>query len=69
MSDAASQIQFDAELLLEEARKQTNLSNFGPEDFRGALDVLLRTYEANHTTAKGRDFLNRLQILDIPRCT
>jgi hypothetical protein len=54
MSEAASQIEFDSEVLLEEARKQTGLSNFGPGDFREALDILLRTYDANHTSLKGR---------------
>lgn len=54
MSEAADQIRFDPEILLEEARNETGLSDFGPDDFREALDVLLRTYDANHTTPIGR---------------
>lgn len=54
MDDAARAIAFDAEAMLEEARKQTGLSDFGSDDFREPLDVLLLTYDANHTTLKGR---------------
>lgn len=54
MDEAARAIAFDAEAMLEEARSQTGLRNFGSEGFREPLDYLLRTYDANHTTVKGR---------------
>jgi hypothetical protein len=54
VNDAAGQIRFDPAVLLEEARSQTGLSDFGPGDFREALDALLRTYDRHHLTLKGR---------------
>ncbi len=54
MNKATDQIRFDSEALLDEARNQTGLSDFGPGEFREALDVLLRTYDAHHVTPKGR---------------
>lgn len=54
MSENPDGIRFESEVVLEEARKQAGLSDFGPDDFADALDVLLRTYELHHTTAKGR---------------
>ncbi|MCP5044782.1 MAG: sulfotransferase, partial [bacterium] len=54
MSEAAEDIRFEAKKVLDEAREQTGLSDFGPGNFLEALDVLLRTYEAHHTSVKGR---------------
>ncbi|MCP5040342.1 MAG: sulfotransferase, partial [bacterium] len=54
MSEAAEDIRLEADNVLGEARKQTGLSDFGAGDFLEALDVLLRTYEAHHTSSKGR---------------
>lgn len=54
MSDNPSEIRFDPELLLDEARENTKLSDFGPGDFRPALDVLLRTYDTHVADPGGR---------------
>ncbi len=54
MSEAAEDIRFEAKKVLDEAREQTGLSDFGSGNFLEALDVLLRTYEAHHTSVKGR---------------
>ncbi len=50
----ASGIRFDREVVLEEAREQTGLSDFGPGNFTEALDVLLQTYEDHHKSEKGK---------------
>lgn len=54
MSDPARDFRFEAEVVLEEARKQTGLTDFGPGNFLEALDVLLRTYETHYQTLKGK---------------
>ena len=54
LSDDPPQIQFDSDAIIEEARKNTGLADFGPGDFREALDVLLETYDAHYKTLKGR---------------
>lgn len=54
MADNASEIQFDAEAMLEEARNNAQLSDFGPGEIRAGLEVLLRTYDTHNTTLKGR---------------
>ena len=54
MSDNPSEIRFDPELLLDEARENTKLSDFGPGDFGPALDVLLRTYDTHVADPGGR---------------
>lgn len=54
MSDNPSEIRFDSELLLEEARENTQLADFGPGDFRPALDALLRTYDTHVADEGGR---------------
>ena len=45
---------FDAEALLEDARKATGLSDFGPGGFRPGLRALIATYHGRPFTAKGR---------------
>jgi hypothetical protein len=54
MDEAARVIAFDANEMLEEARTNAGLSNFGSDSFREPLEALVRTYDANHTTLKGR---------------
>jgi hypothetical protein len=54
MSENSDGFRFESEVVLEAARKQTGLSEFGPRNFHEALEVLLRTYEAHHTSEKGR---------------
>ena len=54
MDEAARAIDFDANEMLEEARTNAGLSNFGSDSFREPLEALVRTYDANHTTRKGR---------------
>jgi hypothetical protein len=49
-----SDVSFDEEQLLEEARRAAGLSDFGPEDFRAGLRVLIETYDKNPLTEKGR---------------
>ncbi len=50
--------------LLEEARRETGLSDFGPEDFREGLRVLIETIEKNPFTEKGRR-RNRRRLLQL----
>ena len=54
LSNDTSQIRFDPKALLEDARGNTQLADFGPGDFRPALDVLLRTYDSHIISTKGR---------------
>jgi hypothetical protein len=54
MCAAPSDIRFDADAALEEARTATGLADFGPDDFREPLRILLRTYDENPLTEKGR---------------
>ena len=54
MDEATRAIAFDANEMLEEARTNAGLSNFGSDSFREPLEALVRTYDANHTTRKGR---------------
>jgi hypothetical protein len=54
LSDHPDAIHFDADTVLEAARKSAGLEYFGPGDFREALNVLLQTYDAHYKTPKGR---------------
>ena len=54
MSANSDGFQFECEVVLEEARKVTGLSDFGPDDYLEPLEVLMRTYEAHHTSLKGQ---------------
>ena len=45
---------FDEESVLEDARRATGLSDFGSDDFREGLRVLLRTYAEGPLTERGR---------------
>ena len=54
MSAVESEVRFEAEGVLEDARQVAGLSDFGPDDFREALEILLRTYDENPLTKKGR---------------
>jgi hypothetical protein len=50
---------FDEEVLLEEARQATGLTDFGPDDFKVGLRVLLRTYSEGPLTERGRKSCRR----------
>jgi hypothetical protein len=54
MANSPDGIQLEAAVVLEEARKATGLSDFGPDDFHDALETLLDTYDRHYTSAKGR---------------
>jgi len=54
MNDAASDIRFETDAVLDEARAMTGLSDLGPGNFLEALEVLLHTYERHHTSTKGK---------------
>ncbi|MDB5970124.1 MAG: hypothetical protein JWQ90_2574 [Hydrocarboniphaga sp.] len=54
----------DLELALGDARRKTNLSDFGPEDFREPLAVYLRLMRASRMTREGREAQRQL----IQRC-
>ena len=49
-----SEIRFDEKEMLEEARVATGLSDFGADDFRQGLGLLIETVEKNPFTEKGR---------------
>ena len=55
---------FDLETLLQEATEKTQLTDFGPHDFREGLGVLLETYKHNNFTEKGQKRLRR-RVLDL----
>jgi hypothetical protein len=59
-----SDISFDMENLLQEAKTKTGLENFGNDDFKSGLKVLLETYDHNGFTEKGR-YKNRKRVLDL----
>jgi hypothetical protein len=46
---------FDTDTLLDTARQQTGLDNFGDEGFREGLEVLLETYDSNVADAASRE--------------
>ncbi len=56
--------EFDEATLLEEARQTTGLKDFGPEEFREGLRVLLETYDGQPFTEKGRA-RNRRRVLQL----
>ena len=49
-----SDVIFDEEAILAEARQAAELSDFGPDDFRAGLRRLIETYDRNPFTEKGR---------------
>ena len=55
---------FDLATLLQEATEKTQLTDFGPDDFREGLSVLLETYQQNNFTEKGQKRLRR-RVLDL----
>lgn len=57
-----SDVRFDEKELLEEARKAEGLQDFGPDEFREGLRVLIETIEKNPFTEKGR-YRNRQRLL------
>jgi len=59
-----SDISFDMETLLQEAQAKTGLQDFGSDDFKSGLKVLLETYDHNGFTEKGR-YKNRKRVLDL----
>ena len=54
LSDDGDRIHLDSDAIIEEAQKNTGLVDFGPGDYREALDVLLETYDTHYKTRKGR---------------
>ena len=57
--------QFDLSVLLQSAEDSTGLSDFGPDDFREGLEVLISSINANESVSDGRwddafEFLLRL---------
>lgn len=59
-----TQINFDMNALLQEAQQKTGFTNFGSDDFKLGLQVLLNTYDHNGFTEKGR-YKNRKRVLDL----
>lgn len=59
MCAASSEIRFDPETLLADARKAAGLTDFGPDDFHEALGMLLRTYDENLSDEKARKKCHR----------
>jgi len=59
-----TQISFDINALLQEAQQKTGFTNFGDDDFKAGLKVLLETYDHNGFTEKGR-YKNRKRVLDL----
>lgn len=59
-----SQISFDMDTLLQEAQQKTSLNDFGNNDFKTGLKILLDTYDHNGYTEKGRH-KNRKRVLDL----
>jgi len=60
-------VRFDADALLAEAQKRTGLRDFGSDDFREPLDVLLRSYDEEAAlTFVGRTAarMNTLRLLE-----
>jgi len=64
VSAPLSDIVFDAEAVLEDARQASQLSDFGPEDFREPLEMLLRTYDENLSQEKARK-KNRRRVVGL----
>ncbi len=54
MSNASAAQRLDEESVLEDARSETGLSDFGPGDFSEGLRVLLRTYSEGPLNERGR---------------
>ena len=54
-----SDIDFDLQSLLAEAREKTGLEDFGNEDFLPGLEQLLETYDRNDFTIAARKSLRR----------
>jgi hypothetical protein len=59
-----SEVGFDPEDLIQEAKSATGLADFGPEDFREPLGVLCRTYDVNPWDERGRK-RNRRRVLGL----
>ncbi|HEY9032659.1 MAG TPA: sulfotransferase [Pseudomonadales bacterium] len=59
-----SEIVFDIDSVLREARQKTGLDDFGDNDFIEGLGVLLETYDNNGYTEKGRK-RNRRRVVDL----
>ena len=59
-----SDISFDLEGVLADARSKTGLNDFGSDDFREGLAVLLQTYDHNGYSEKGRKRARR-RVVDL----
>ena len=57
-------VNFDLDPLLAEAQQLTGLSDFGTQDFRSGLKILLQTYDQNNYTDTGR-YKSRKRVLDL----
>ncbi len=63
-SPPLSDVRFDPEELIEEARKATGLDDFGPESFREGLAALVATYDTGGFNERGRK-RNRRRLVDL----
>jgi hypothetical protein len=59
-----SEVSYDVEALLDEARAATGLADFGPDDFREPLRVLCETYERGPFDERGRR-RNRRRVMQL----
>lgn len=59
-----SEINFDIEGVLEDARQKTGLNDFGGDDFKEGLQKLLSTYDNNGYDEKGRK-RSRRRVVDL----
>jgi hypothetical protein len=64
VSAPQTEIVFDADTLIEEASQAAQLSDFGADDFREPLEVLIRTYDEHLTEAKARK-KNRRRVVGL----
>ena len=60
-----SEHRFEAETLLEAARRKTGLSDFGGDDFREGLDVLLKTYDTTAGLSEAGRKMNWKRVVQL----
>ncbi len=63
-----SEVRFDDEGVLEQARQAAGLEDFGDPGFREGLHALLRTYDENPYSEKGRK-RNWRRVVQLQRLT
>jgi len=59
-----SDVHFDRQQIVDEARKATGLDDFGPQDFRPGLDALIATYDGGRFNERGRK-RNRRRLVQL----